>query len=70
MKRTIRQIYEQLHGNAFETQMTQENFMKGTSHQYNTQDPDELLGEFHQAFKEEEEYNFIPMFSKKGKFSN
>lgn len=51
--------------------MKQENFMKGTSHQYNTGDPDELLGEFYQAFKEEEEeYNFIPMFSKKGKFSN
>lgn len=52
------------------TQMKQENFMKGTSYQYNTGDPDELLGEFQQAFKEEEEYNLIPMFSKKGKFSN
>lgn len=38
--------------------------MKGTSHQYNTEDPDELLGEFYQAFKEEEQYNFIPMFLK------
>lgn len=51
------------------TQMKQENFMKGTNYQYNTGDPDELHGEFQQGFKEEK-YNFIPMFSKKGKFSN
>lgn len=49
MKKTIRQIYEQLHG---KTQMKQENFMKGTNYQYNTGDPDELHGEFQQGFKE------------------